>query len=150
MYSSDHKCSAQLMLLKSNLQSGREIAIDTLHPVSPILEALSGNIIDMANHFDVQLNSIGMKGLAPYMPHCLYQASIIQAQLIRQRNDLSSREGLRSLQKLLKQYDERWKIAGTSIFHFRKSFTHHIMLTNVAGLYYQKVEEFCSALNISG
>jgi hypothetical protein len=70
----------------------------------------------MANNFDLKQNSLDMDGLAPFVPHCVYQASIIQAQLIRERNDISSIQGLQSLQRMLTRYDERWKIAGKPIF----------------------------------
>jgi hypothetical protein len=149
VYSSDHKCSAQLILHQSNPQSGREITTNKLSPVSPMLEALSRNVIDIANHFDVQPNSIDMEGLAPFMPHCIYQASVIQAQLVQERSDLSSRQGLHSLQKLLMRCDERWKIAGMPIFRFRKWFIRRIKLTSLVGKYYQSVEAFSKALNIS-
>lgn len=149
VYSSVDKCSAQFILQQSDLQLGREISIDKLRPITATLEALSINIVDMANRFDVQQDSVTMERLAPFMPHCIYQASIIQAQLFQERNDLSSKQRLHSLQKWLIRYDKRWKIAGIPTFHTRKLFIGCIKLTSFTGKYYKSVEAFTNALNIS-
>jgi hypothetical protein len=112
-------CSAQLMLLQSDRQSGQGVLKDRFDSISPNLVTLSTYIIDIANKFDISRDSKDMAAVSPFMAHCLYQASIIQARLFQETNDINNKVGLLSLQRMLLQYNERWRIAGMLIFQSR-------------------------------
>lgn len=133
--------SARMILHRPDLCSVLCVESDHISQISPKAEALATDVALVAVKFNASWVSERMDALVPFIPHCIYQAAMIQVQLVQQRDDRWSKEFMHALMVTLSHYEKRWKIAGMSI-NSLFFLVSDAVLTTEQGEYIRAIEKF--------
>jgi hypothetical protein len=81
------------------------------------MKPLSIEVLEVCGRLFGEADKVDYGTLSPFVPYCLYQAAVVQHQLLKHVNhsdvvDGRSEHNLASLKKLLRSFNARWLIAG--------------------------------------
>lgn len=76
------------------------------------IETAAAKVIEVATLFPQYLDKLPMEAYSPMVINSLFQAAVVQREIVKERGGEEDREGLERVMEMLGMFDRRWKVAG--------------------------------------